>query len=187
MRNTRILVIAITLVIGVVAMITSVSQPPPTVVAIGKPAPEFNRPLTTGEIFTLSLNNTPVLLSFLDVNTSGGGQTPDPSRSQIVVLQSMAVQHAGSGLRVLIAHANSGRSAPTLADLTNFSFNWHLDNVSVLSDDGALAHVYGVSQVPTTFLIASDGTLLQRWEGFTASQTIDLTLKQSSQSSGITW
>lgn len=98
----------------------------------------------------------------------------------MVFLKSVAQQYAPNGLEVLIVGCNrilSGEPLPPNA-LLNFTYDWQLDDVMVLRDDDeATAIRYGVSTLPTTFLIAPDGHIRQRWDGFVASPQLALAIE----------
>jgi hypothetical protein len=126
----------------------------------------------------------PLLLAFLQT-------VPDtastPSRSQVVFLASMAYQYGSRGLRVAIVDASVLAPASALASASalehgsapapasqasrdvvlNASYDWHLQIPLLLDPNGRLARQLQVSQLPTTFLVAADGTIVQRWQGLT--------------------
>ena len=81
----------------------------------------------------------------------------------------MAHQYGSRGLRVAIVDASAlAPGAPPSHDaVLNASYDWHLNFPLLLDRNGQLARQLGVKEVPTTFLIASDGTIVQTWHGRT--------------------
>lgn len=122
-----------------------------------------------------------VLLSFIDARSQPLSRTySDLSRGQLVFLKSMAQQYAPNGVEVLIVGCNSLFSGKSLdpSALLNFTYDWQLDGVTVLRDDDeGTAFLYGVSRLPTTLLIASDGRIQRRWDGFVAPAQLAFALE----------
>jgi hypothetical protein len=56
-------------------------------------------------------------------------------------------------------------------DLINFKYDHYLDDIPVLADDKTkkMALKYGVTELPTTFVISQDGFVTQRLEGLTST------------------
>ncbi|MGO9084020.1 MAG: TlpA family protein disulfide reductase [Candidatus Sulfotelmatobacter sp.] len=92
-----------------------------------------------------------------------------PSRSQVVFLASMAQQYGPRGLRVAIVDASdlTLASQPSHDAVLNSSYDWHLNFPLLFDQKGQLARALQVKEVPTTFLVAIDGTIVQRWQGLT--------------------
>lgn len=86
----------------------------------------------------------------------------------------MAHQYGPRGLRVAIVDASVLAPAlqPSRDALLNASYDWHLDISLLLDKNGRLGLQLGVTQVPTTFLFAADGTLAQRWQGTTRPEIL---------------
>ena len=129
--------------------------------------PDLTLPDVRGGTFHLrALPAQPFLLAFLQT-------VPDtadtPSRNQVVFLASMAQQYGPRGLRVAIVDASVlvPGSQPSHDAVLNASYDWHLKLPLLLDRNGQLARQLGVNEVPTTFLIAIDGTIVQRWQGRT--------------------
>jgi hypothetical protein len=129
--------------------------------------PDLTLPDVRGGAFHLrALPAQPLLLAFLQT-------VPDtadtPSRNQVVFLASMAQQYGPRGLRVAIVDASVfvPGSQPSHDAVLNASYDWHLQFPLLLDRNGQLARQLGVKEVPTTFLIAIDGTIVQRWQGRT--------------------
>ena len=129
--------------------------------------PDLTLPDVRGGAFHLRAQPAqPLLLAFLQT-------VPDtadtPSRNQVVFLASMAQQYGPRGLRVVIVDASVfvPGSPPSHDAVLNASYDWHLKFPLLLDQNGQLARQLGVEQVPTTFLIAIDGTIVQRWRGRT--------------------
>jgi len=129
--------------------------------------PDLTLPDVRGGVFHLrALPAQPLLLAFLQT-------VPDtadtPSRNQVVFLASMAQQYGPRGLRVAIVDATVlvPGSQPSHDAVLNASYDWRLEFPLLLDQNGQLARQLGVKEVPTTFLIAIDGTIVQRWQGRT--------------------
>jgi hypothetical protein len=148
---------------------------------IGAHAPELaGKAVRDGEVSLERLRGHVVLVSFLN---SRAEATPEgePSRAQIVFLRSMQRQHARFGLRVIVVDAAevAGAGRPSRNDLVNYTYDWHLDPaIAVLPDDGASARRFAVERAPTTFLIAPDGVVRERWDGFVPAARLDFALRR---------
>lgn len=124
----------------------------------------------------------PVLLSFLST-------VPDTvdslSRRQKVSLTSMRQQYHAKGLEVAIVDETGleGGNLPSQDALINVTYDWHLGQLPLLQDTEAhtTARLYGVKHTPTTFLIATDGTIAQCWEGVALSAQLALSIQQQVQ------
>jgi hypothetical protein len=133
--------------------------------------PDLTLPNVRGGAFPLRiLPAQPLLLGFLQT-------VPDTadtaSRSQVVFLASMAQQYGPHGLRVAIVDASvlTAGSQPSHDAVLNASYDWHLNFPLLLDLNGQLARTLEVKEAPTTFLIAADGTIVQRWQGLTRPAT----------------
>src|SRR5688572_23409400 len=73
---------------------------PSQALAVGAAAPAFSLESVQGE--TVSRGDNLLLLSFLNTQADASASTPDPSRSQIVFLKSIAQQFGPDGLDVMI-------------------------------------------------------------------------------------
>jgi hypothetical protein len=139
---------------------------------------DLTLPDVRGGTFHLrALPAQPLLLAFLQTVP----YTADtPSRSQVVFLASMAQQYGPRGLRVAIVNASvlahssapASSSQPSHDALLNASCDWQLKFPLLLDQNGQFARALEVKEVPTTFLIGSDGTIVQRWQGLTRSATL---------------
>jgi peroxiredoxin len=131
------------------------------------PAPDFTLPQVRGGIFHLRAKQSQtVLLAFLQT-------VPDtadtPSRRQVAFLLSMNHQYSARGLKVVIIDSSAlvTRQTPSRDALINASYDWQLDIPLLEDDHNRVAESWGVTQVPTLMLVASDGSLAQRWRGLT--------------------
>jgi hypothetical protein len=99
----------------------------------------------------------------------------------------MAHQYGPRGLRVAIVDASVLAPATALSSaaepargsssapvkqpsrdaVLNASYDWHLEFPLLFDQKGQLARALQVNEVPTTFLVATDGTIVQRWQGLT--------------------
>lgn len=134
--------------------------------------PDLTLPNVRGGAFPLRVQPAqPLLLAFLQT-------VPDTadtaSRSQVVFLASMAHQYGSRGLRVAIVDASvlTAGSQPSHDAVLNASYDWHLNFPLLLDQNGHLSRTLEVKEVPTTLLIAADGTILQRWQGLTRPATL---------------
>lgn len=134
--------------------------------------PDLTLPNVRGGAFPLRGQPArPLLLAFLQT-------VPDtadtPSRSQVVFLASMAQQFAPRGLRVAIVDASvlTSGSEPSHDAVLNATYDWHLNFPLLVDLKGQLARALQVKAVPATFLIAADGTIVQRWQGPTRPATL---------------
>ncbi len=147
----------------------------------GISAPDFNLKAARGDTYDLaSLRGETILLSFINTQAKAAASESDPSRAQIVFLKSMQEQYTAKGLNVWIIDAARQETGnqPSLDDLVNFTYNWQLDTIPVLIDDHAeVAQAFGVSSVPTTFLIDTNGVVQQRWDGMASSPQLALAIE----------
>jgi len=90
---------------------------------------------------------SPALISLVDDSAD--------SHSQIVVLRSMQEQYWRQGLKLRLL----GSPSP----------DWRLDSIPLASDQTPAAAAVGSTR-PMTFLVAADGTIVQRWTGFIPAQ-----------------
>jgi hypothetical protein len=129
--------------------------------------PDLTLPIVRGGAFPLRVQPAqPLLLAFLQT-------VPDTadtdSRRQVVFLVSMAQQYGPRGLRVAIVDASvlASGSEPSHDAVLNATYDWHLNFPLLVDLKGEVARQLGVKVVPTTFLVAADGTIVQRWQGLT--------------------
>ena len=131
------------------------------------PVPALTLPQVRGGIFHLRAEQSQaILLAFLQTVPD---KADTPSRRQVPFLLSMNHQYNARGLKVVIVDSSAlvTHELPTRDALINASYDWQLD-IPLLEDDGnRVARNWGVTQVPALMLLASDGTLAQRWQGLT--------------------
>jgi hypothetical protein len=151
--------------------------------AVGRAAPVFSGTVARRSGGTFSLERErghAVLLSFLDTQAQASA-AGDPSRSQIVFLESMNRQNHPHGLKTVIvdAAAAAGVPAPSEDALINFTFDWAIDpTISVLGDSsGSIERAYGIAKVPTTLAIDKRGVVRHRWNGFAPAAELDFAVR----------
>jgi len=139
----------------------------------GMSAPDFGLSSAQGDAYHLAkLKGQVILLSFINSRPLDASlSTPDVSRNQIVFLKSVAQQYASRGVQVLLVDATAlaGGEQPDQEALLNFAHNWDMETIPVLMNSETTVREYGISQVPTTLLIAPDGRVTHRWEGFASA------------------
>jgi len=145
------------------------------------PAPRFRLKAVQGGTYALAdLAGHPVLLSFLNTQADAAVPAHNPSRSQATFLRSMAQQYGPRGVQVLVvdaSHLQTGKSLGREAQ-TNSAYDLQWESTPVLADrSGSVARAYQVSQVPTTFLIAADGLVRQRWDGLAPAPQLAFALQ----------
>lgn len=157
-------------------------NPPPAIpLKPGTPAADFSLDgVRSGTFHLKDLRGQAVLLSFLNTQADATSLTPSPSRAQITALKSMQQQYGPKGLTVLIVDAaqlETGKQ-PSKDDLINFTYNWQLDTIPVLMDEGGqVRSKYGVSSAPTTLLIGANGIVQQRWDKIASPSQLALTIE----------
>jgi hypothetical protein len=172
------------LAVSVVAILVCQTRLNPKAVFAGDNAPSFSL-LAAGrgrcDLSDLLARKRVVLLSFIDARSQPLSRNySDPSRGQLVFLKSMARQYTPKGVEVLIVGCNglSGGQPLTPSALLNFTYDWQLDGLTVLRDENAATALrYGISTLPTTLLIAPDGRIQRRWDGFVAPAQLALALE----------
>ena len=181
-RRLLLVLLALAVVIVTVSLALRLRKEERPQVEAGASGPALaGRAVRGGEVSLGGLRGHVVLVSFLN---SRAEATPegDPSRAQIVFLRSMQRQHARFGLRVIVVDAAelAGAGRPSRNDLVNYTYDWNLDPaIAVLGDDGTLARRFTVAKAPTTFLVGSDGTVRERWDGFVPAARLDLAIRRT--------
>jgi peroxiredoxin len=185
-RRRALLGLALAVVLGVVAAFGSWRSDrggSAGTAAAGRSAPDFSAPLAGEQGGTFSLRGErghAVLLSFLNTQAEASA-AGDPSRSQIVVLESMNAQNHPHGLRTVIVDAASvaGVPAPGRDALINFTFDWALDpSIAVVGDaGGSIERAYGVTKVPTTLVIDRRGVVRRRWNRYALAAQLDFAIR----------
>jgi hypothetical protein len=130
-----------------------------------------------GQFHLRSQPAQPLLLAFLQTIPD----TADtPSRSQVVFVSSMAQQYGARGLRVAVVDASALALAapPGLNAIGNASYDWQLKFPLLIDRDARLARKLGVKEVPTTFLIAADGHMVNEWRGLTRPAVLALAIEK---------
>jgi peroxiredoxin len=146
-------------------------------------APNFRLPVVKGGVYHLTnLKGQVVLMSFVNARpTDASLSKGDTSRSQIVFLKSIEEQYGLNGVLVLIVDATtlSGGQPLSSEELVNLFYDWNLDPIPVLMDTHscATAQDYSVFKLPTTILIAPDGRVSHRWDGFASANELAFALQ----------
>jgi hypothetical protein len=129
--------------------------------------PDFTLPQVRGGTFHLRAQpSRAVLLAFLQI-------VPDTadtaSRNEVPFLLSMAHQYTPRGLRVVVIDASAlvGPPPPTHDALVNASYDWQLDFPVLEDRANQIARRVRVTRAPTLILVAADGRIQGRWQGFT--------------------
>jgi peroxiredoxin len=185
MRNQgyRVLIACGILLILSLAFLSGCAEPERQIHEVnpGTSSPDFTLTAVRGGSYNLhSLRGKAVLLSFINTQSDISTTNPDPSRAQIVFLKSMFEQYGPKGLVVLIvdaSQANTGKQSDP-DELINFTYNWQLDTIPVLVDEkGIISNQFGVSSLPTTFLIGMDGVIQQRWDNWASASQLALAIE----------
>jgi len=130
------------------------------VVTSGALAPDFRLSTPSGEAVALAdYRGRPVLLNFFATWCA-------PCRGEMPFLEQAYVRHQAQDLVVL---AVSLEEEPAV--VPPFVTDLGLTFPVVLDGDGAVANQYGISILPTSFLIDADGQLVHRRNGFYTSES----------------
>lgn len=175
------LIVGITLAFAILWPRQQAVRAPFVYVETGVSAPDFSLSSAQGDFYHLDdLKGYVVLLSFINSRPLDASlSTPDASRSQIVFLKSIARQYASQGVLVLLVDATilvQGEQ-PNQDALLGFVHNWDMETIPMLMEGLEVAQAYGVSQVPTTFVIAPDGWVTQRWDGVATAAHLALAVQ----------
>ena len=183
LRISRLVAASIITITAIFSLNACAAEPVLEKLEPGMSAPSFHLDSVRGNSFSSSEQAEQVLLlSFINTQADPSAEQPDPSRSQVVFLKSMVEQYGGKGVKVLIVDASQLiTSEPVQADdLLNFTYNWSLDDqILVLIDDqdNTTASNFGVSQLPSTFLIDSNNTIVARWDGYASASQLAFALQ----------
>src|SRR5258707_9177884 len=104
---------------------------------------------------------------------------PTDSRTQSLSLASMAHQYSGALSILVDSSALKTNRTPTADELLNAWHDWSLDNVVLLSDpEGDIRQTFGACELPETFLLRFDGTMLDHWNGLVSTGTLALAVER---------
>jgi len=160
----------------------------------GMAAPKFKLETVNGEeIGTDDLLGDVVLLSFINTGSTGKASASSglegyseklqSSLAQINFLKSMDAQFGSKGVRVVLvdsSYINGGSRKANDDYLQNFRYDFNLGSIPLLKDSksSGIAAKYSVSNLPATFIISSDGTLLHRWDNVAYTWQMGLMLEE---------
>ncbi len=92
----------------------------------------------------------------------------------------MARQYGSRGLRVaaidataLISGASPGHDA-----LVNAAADWQVNYPLLVDADSHVAHHFGVTKLPVVVLLAPDGRIYRRWDGFVRPAVLSEAIEQ---------
>ncbi len=91
-----------------------------------------------------------------------------PCRAELPDLVAYAEDYAGQGFQFI--GVNEQESA---AQVSAFLTQAGLDFPIVLDGDGSQMAPFGVTGLPSSFLIGPDGTIVQRWTGMISRATLE--------------
>jgi peroxiredoxin len=156
----------------------------PSALTVGSKAAAFNLKAARGGTISLdSLKGKAFILSFIRVSNDFENKETQASRAQLNFIKSMETQYSSRGMKFIIvdvSYLTSGRGTDT-NQLINFSYDWKLEQIPLLMDSKSkgMAQKYGVSYLPTTFLIDKMGVITQRWDGVALSYQLASSIEQS--------
>ncbi len=105
---------------------------------------------------------------------------PTDSRTQSLSLASMAHQYSGALSILVDSSALKTNRTPTADELLNAWHDWSLDSVVLLSDpEGDIRRTFGVCDAPETFLLRSDGAILEQWKSLVPTGMLALAVEQA--------
>ncbi len=156
----------------------------------GMAAPDFQLDAVRGGTVHLAdYAGCVVLLSFISTQSdTSSSSSSNPSNSQVVFLESMQQQYNSNGLRIIVVDATALLTGqhPDQDTLLNYTYNVDLGAIPLVDDpDGATAQNYGVTSVPTTFLIGQDGQVNQRWNGLASSSQLAFSVQAQIGTPGV--
>jgi peroxiredoxin len=155
----------------------------------GMAAPDFQLDaVQSGTVHLADYAGCVVLLSFISTQSNTSSSSSNPSNSQVVVLESMQQQYNSNGLRIIIVDATAFLTGqhPDQDTLLNYTYTINLGAIPLVDDpDGTTAQNYGVTTVPTTFLIGQDGQVNQRWNGLASSSQLAFSVQAQIGTPGV--
>ncbi len=156
----------------------------PVALKVGSKAASFNLKAVRGGTVSLdSLKGKDFILSFIKVSNNLENKETQDSRAQLNFIKSMETQYGAKGMRFIVVDSSylSGGKGTDTNQLINFSYDWKLDQIPLLMDNKTkgMAQEYGVSYLPTTFLIDRTGVITQRFDGKALSYQLASSIEQS--------
>jgi hypothetical protein len=122
--------------------------------------------ITGKKILTGDLTGGLILISFTSAYDQLKSEKFDANAIQFNFLDGMLRQYGDLGLRILmINEVEATGSRRNKEKWLNYVWDHQSDKITWIHDDskGTLAGKFGVSQVPSTFLLSSDGKILKSW------------------------
>jgi hypothetical protein len=143
--------------------------------ALDEPASAFTLPnVRGGQTSFAGAQGKWTLLTFVDARASGSAG--DDARTYAVWLQSALHQYSPKGLQALVAFQADGANSSDA--VLNRAEAWHLQDATVLLDDGKVSRSYAVEDAPAMFLISPTGRIVRKWKGFVTPADLGLALRR---------
>jgi len=92
----------------------------------------------------------------------------------------MAHQYSGAFSILVDSSALKTNRTPTADELLNAWHDWSLDSVVLLSDpEGDIRRTFGVCDAPETFILRSDGAILEHWKSLVPTGMLALAVERA--------
>jgi peroxiredoxin len=155
-RGGRRILVAVAVVIAAIVVVAVVLPSLiPAPVNVGNPAPNWTLTSTEGVTITLSAwRGYPVLMEFMDVDCPY-------CQEEAPVLSSIFPNYSARGVHFVSIDVNFEGQADTPARIATFQSQYNTPWSYCLDPNGlsGVAHLYGVSSTPSSFIINKDGTV----------------------------
>jgi len=137
-------------------------------IVVGDKVPVFNaESADENKVITGNQQGKPVIITFTGMNYPEHSEEYLAVRAQMNYLRSMIRQYGSMGVRMIVVDESKA------LDSVNSKENWinsvndlSMDYLTWIRDDstGSLAKKFGIAEIPETYLVSGDGTVIHQWQ-----------------------